>query len=68
MFLLSLYQHKTTKNYQNFLTMDLKDQCIETNLKQKVRIKVRQTKPTNYVLLTYSLIIFWFLSNVIEKC
>ena len=50
MFLLSLYQHKTIKNYQDVLAMDLEDQCIETNLKQKVRIKVRQTKPTNFVL------------------
>ena len=27
--LLSLYQQKTIKNYQNFLTKDLKDRCIE---------------------------------------
>ena len=31
---------KYTKNYQNFLAMDLKDQCIGMNIKHKVRIKV----------------------------
>ena len=40
MLLLSLYQPKTTKNYQNLLAKDLKDQCIGMNIKQKVRIKM----------------------------
>ena len=42
MFLLSLYQQETTKNYQNFLAKNLKDQLIGMNIKQKVRIKIRQ--------------------------
>ena len=29
-------------NYQNFLAKDLKDQFKEMNMKQKVRIKIRQ--------------------------
>ena len=33
---------KTIKNYQNVLTKDLKDQFIEINLKQKVRINTQQ--------------------------
>ena len=40
MFLLSLYQKKTTKKCQNFL--GLKDHCTERNVKQKVRIKTVQ--------------------------
>ena len=40
---LSLYQQKIIKNWQNFLPKDLKDQCIETSLKQKGRVKIRQT-------------------------
>ena len=32
----------TTKNYQNFIVKDLKDQSIGMNIKQKVRIKIRQ--------------------------
>ena len=43
MFLLSPYQQKTIKNCQNFLEKDLKVWCIEMNIKQKVKIKVRQT-------------------------
>ena len=41
MLLLSLYQQKTITNYQNVLAKDLKDQCIGMNIKQKVRIKMR---------------------------
>ena len=37
---LQLYQQETIKNYQNFLVKDLKDQFIEINIKQKVRIKI----------------------------
>ena len=43
MFLLSPYQQKTIKNYQNFLAKELKVWCIEMNIKQKVKIKTRQT-------------------------
>ena len=35
---LKLNQQETTKNYLNFLAKDLKDQSIEINIKQKVRI------------------------------
>ena len=42
MFLLSLYQQKTIKNYQNSLTNDLKDQCLGMNIKQKMKIKLQQ--------------------------
>ena len=44
MFLLSLYQQRTTKNYQKFLAKDLKDQCVGMNIKQDVRIKMQQIK------------------------
>ena len=43
MFLPPLYHQMTMKNYQKFLAKDLKDQCIEMNIKQKVRMKIRQT-------------------------
>ena len=36
--LLLLYQQKITKNYQNFLAKDLRDQCIRMNIKQKVKV------------------------------
>ena len=39
---MSLYQQKTTKNYQNILAKDLKDECIGMNIKQKVKIKIWQ--------------------------
>ena len=42
MFLSSLYQQKRIKNYQNFLAKDLRDQSIGMNIKEKVRIKLRQ--------------------------
>ena len=35
-------QQKTIENYQNFLAMDLKDQFIGMNIKQKVIIKIQQ--------------------------
>ena len=40
--LLSLYWQETIKAWQNFLAEDLKDQCIEMNIKQNVRIKIQQ--------------------------
>ena len=33
---------KDNQKYQNFLAKDSKDQCIEMNIKQKLRIKMRQ--------------------------
>ena len=38
----TLYQQKTIKNYRNFLAMGLKDQFIEVNIKQKIKIKIQQ--------------------------
>ena len=32
------------KKYQNFSPNDLKDLCIEMNIKQKVKIRIQQTK------------------------
>ena len=43
MSLLRIYKQKTTKNLQNFLAKDFKDQCIGMNIKQNVRTKVQQT-------------------------
>ena len=31
---------KDNQNYQNFLVKDSKDQCIQMNMKQKVRIEI----------------------------
>ena len=31
---------KDNQNYQNFLAKDSKDQCIQMNMKQKVRIEI----------------------------
>ena len=42
MFLPSLYQQKTIKNYQNFLAKDLEDQYIKMNIKEKVKINIKQ--------------------------
>ena len=42
LFLLSLYQQKSTKNYQDFLPKGLKNQFTEMSIKQKLRIKMRQ--------------------------
>ena len=52
-FLLSLYQQNTIKNYQNPLAKYLKDQCFGKNLKEKVKIKIRQMSMdifSNYTL------------------
>ena len=32
------------KKYQNFSANDLKDLCIEMNIKQKLKIRIQQTK------------------------
>ena len=42
MSLFSLYQQNRIKNYQNLLAKDWKDQCIEINITQKVRVKALQ--------------------------
>ena len=39
--LLSLYQQKTIKNYQNFIENDFKNKLAEMNIKQKVKIKMQ---------------------------
>ena len=49
MFLSSLYQQKTIKNYENSLAKNLKDQSIGMNIKQKIRIDVFSNQ-TLYVL------------------
>ena len=43
MSLLSLYQYRTIKNYQNFIAKNLKHQYIGLNIKQKMRMKIQQT-------------------------
>ena len=45
---------KTIKNYKQFLVKNLKDQFIGMNIKQKVRIKIRQMNKyifSNQILL-----------------
>ena len=37
-----LYHQETTKNYQNSLAKDLKDQFIGVSIKEKVKIKIEQ--------------------------
>ena len=39
MFLLSLYQQKIIKNFQNSLAKDLKDEFLGMNVRQNVRLK-----------------------------
>ena len=38
----SLYQQEITKNYRNFLVMDLKDRFIGINIKQNMRIETQE--------------------------
>ena len=40
--LLSLYEQKAIKNYENFLEKDLKDLYIGINIKQNLRMKIQQ--------------------------
>ena len=47
MFLLSLHQQKTIKNYQNFLAKDLVDQHKGINIKQKSESKNWTNKFSN---------------------
>ena len=61
--LYSLYQEEITKNYQNFLANNLKDQCIGMNIKQKVRTKIRQMSIDiffNQALQELTDCLFWF--------
>ena len=44
MFLLSLYQQKTIRNYQNFLEKNLKNWCIEINILTKSENKNTENK------------------------
>ena len=57
MCLSSLYQQKRTRNCQNILAKDLKDQCISISIKQKVKIKIWQMNKyifsnQNFLVLT----------------
>ena len=56
---LPLYQQKRMKSYQSILAKDLKDQCIGTNIKQKMRIKIKQTSYFKYY-------IYFIKSNFVE--
>ena len=38
----SIYQQEITKNYRNFLVMDLKDRFIGINIKQNMRIETQE--------------------------
>ena len=64
MFLSSLYQQKTIKNYQNFLAKDIKDQFIEINTKQKARLKQQQMTIdifSNQILQEITDNVLWFI-------
>ena len=68
--LLSRYQQKTIKNYQNFLAKDLKDQCIGIKIKQKVRIKTPQTSIDiflNQTLVRVNRLFVWIYPNQIDS-
>ena len=41
-----------TKNYQNYLAKDLKDQCIKMNIKQKVKMKTQQINLDIFLIQT----------------
>ena len=55
MFLSSLYQQKIIKNCQNVLAKDLKDTFIGMNIKQKVRVKIKQMNIFSQIKLCWSL-------------
>ena len=64
MFLSSLCQQETTKNYEHFLEKDLKDQFTGMDIKQKVRIKIRQMNIdifSNQILLESIYYLFLFI-------
>ena len=64
MFQLQLYRQETIKNYYNFLAKDLKDQFTGMNIKQKVRIKMRQMNInifSNQILLESTDYLFLFI-------
>ena len=63
---------KDNKNYQNSVVKDFKDQFIEMNIKQKVRIKARQISIdslSNQILLVLIDCLFWFIQimKIIQK-
>ena len=69
MFLLQLYQQEAIENYQKFLAKDFKDQFIEINIKQKVRIKIQQTNIylfSNQILLELIDCLFYFIQMEME--
>ena len=66
---MSLYQQKLTKNYQMFLAKYLKDQCIGMNIKQKVRIIIREISIdifTNQTLQDLADNLLWFIQNMMK--
>ena len=63
---------KDNKNYQNTFVKDFKDQFIQMNIKQKVRIKARQISIdslSNQILLVLIDCLFWFIQiiKIIKK-
>ena len=63
---------KDNKNYQNTFVKDFKDQFIQMNIKQKVRIKARQISIdslSNQILLVLIDCLFWFIQimKIIQK-
>ena len=66
---MSLYQQKLTKNYQMFLAKYLKDQFIGMNIKQKVRIIIREISIdifTNQTLQDLADYLLWFIQNMMK--
>ena len=62
--LLSLYQQKTIKNYENFLAKNLKDQWIRLYMEKKARIKIRQINTDTLLdqtLHELTVCLFWFI-------
>ena len=50
-----LYQQKTTKNYHNFLSKNLKDQLIGMNIKEKLRMKIEQMNIDTFSIFSFVL-------------
>ena len=64
MSLFSHYQQNTIKNCQNLLAKDLKYQCIGINMRQKVRIKIREISLyilSNQTFWELTDCLFWFI-------
>ena len=62
---------KDNQNYQNFLAKDSKDQCIQMNMKQKVRIEIWQLSlgifSNENLLLKFTDCLFCFFQIKITK-